>query len=138
MIQTILWQLLLKQIKKWIKSQLKEDRPMTREVIREEGDGLVEFIIGLVLGIATGGIVGLLFAPRSGAETKDSMRRFLVRLPSSVREDIQNPEGKTRSFIGKTLINLENQVGKVSKAIQAGKMAEAKKREEMASGYDYN
>jgi gas vesicle protein len=101
-------------------------------------DGLAEFLIGLILGIASGGILALLFAPRSGAETQRNVQRFISDLPNQVRDDIQNPEGKTRSFLDKTIINIENQVGKVNRAIRAGRMAEAKRREEKSSDYDYD
>lgn len=134
MIKAFLWQLFLT----WAKSALKEEQPVTREVIREESDSIVEFLIGIVIGLATGGILAMLFAPRTGRETRQSVQRFCNRFPSQVRDEIQDPEGKTRSFIGKTLINIENQVEKVSKAIQAGRMADAKNREEMASGVEFS
>jgi gas vesicle protein len=132
MIKAFLWQLFLT----WAKSALKEEQPVTREVIREENDSIVEFLIGTVIGLATGGILAMLFAPRTGRETRQSLQGFCNRFPSQVRDEIQDPEGKTRSFIGKTIINIENQVEKVSKAIQAGRMADAKNREEMASGVE--
>ena len=106
---------------------------------REHNDGIAEFLLGMILGVAGGALLGILFAPKSGQETRQDVRAFFEDLPDKVKDDMQNPEGKTRGFFGKTLLKLEDQVGKVNKAIRAGKMAEAKKREEIASGgYTYN
>jgi gas vesicle protein len=102
-----------------------------------ESDGTLKFIVGLMAGAAVGGVLGLLFAPKKGSALREDIREFVSNLPEKVEEDIRNPEGKTRSLINRTKIGLENQVDKVSKNIQANKMAEAKKREEMASGLDY-
>jgi gas vesicle protein len=105
---------------------------------REQNDGIFEFLMGMTLGIIGGGLVGILLAPKPGHELREEAQAYLKELPGKVKTDIQDPEGKTRSFFSKTILNLENQVGRVNRAIRAGKMAEAKKREELDSGYSYN
>jgi gas vesicle protein len=104
---------------------------------RDSDSGLLGFLVGLLFGLIGGGIVGLLLAPRPGTETRRELEGFVKTLPNKVNNEISNPEAKTRRFLNKTKINLENQMDKMNEAIQAGKMAEAKRREEMASGYDY-
>jgi gas vesicle protein len=96
------------------------------------------FILGLLFGLVNGALLGLLFAPKAGQEIQADVQRFMQGLPSRLNEEIKNPQGKTRGFLTKTQYQLATQVDKVSRAIKAGKLAEAKKREEMASGYDYN
>lgn len=140
MIQAILWHFI-----KFLYKSIKEGRQVTTTpivtapIVKEQNDGLVEFIIGLILGIAGGGLLALLFAPKSGAETQKNVQNFVTKLPNQVRDEFQNPDAKTRMFLDRTKVNIENQVDKVKGNIEANKMVEAKKREEKASGeYEYN
>jgi gas vesicle protein len=102
--------------------------------VKEDHDGIAEFLLGLVLGIFSLGLLAILFAPRSGKETQARVQSFITSIP----EELNNPDGKTRSLWDKTLCNIENQVGKVNQAIRAGKLADAKRREDQASDYDYS
>lgn len=102
--------------------------------VKEDHDGIAEFLLGLVLGIFSLGILAILFAPRSGKETQARVQSFITSIP----EELNNPDGKTRSLWDKTLYNLESKVGKVNQAIRAGKLADAKRREDQASDYDYS
>jgi hypothetical protein len=102
--------------------------------VKEDHDGIAEFLLGLVLGIFSLGILAILFAPRSGKETQARVQSFITSIP----EELNNPDGKTRSLWDKTLYNIESKVGKVNQAIRAGKLADAKRREDQASDYDYS
>lgn len=105
---------------------------------RESDDGIFTFLAGMLLGMLGGGLMGLLFAPKSGDELRADANTFVRTLPGRVNEELSNPNTKTREFIEKTRYSIENQVGKVKKDRDAGRMAKAKKAEEMASGYDFN
>jgi gas vesicle protein len=135
MVKFIIWNVL----SLILKSLKEKEKPMSTIQVREENDGVIEFIIGMIVGIAAGGVLAILFAPKSGKETQKSIQGFVTNLPNQVRDDFQEAGEKSRELIGKAKINFENQVDKVNNAIRAGKQAEAKKREELASGgYDYN
>jgi len=107
-------------------------------VSREADDGILTFLAGMALGILGGGIAGILLAPKSGDELRDDFNIFVRSLPSRVNEEFRNPNTRTREFIEKTRYSIENQVGKVKKDRDAGRMAKAKHAEEIASGYDFN
>jgi gas vesicle protein len=107
-------------------------------VSREGDDGIFTFLAGMALGMLGGGLMGILFAPKSGDELRADANAFVRNLPSRVNEEFSNPNTRTREFIEKTRYSIENQVGKVKKDRQAGRMAKAKEAEEMATGYDYN
>lgn len=113
---------------------------MTTE-LRHDGnqaeDELLSLVLGLFVGAVCGGIAGLLLAPKKGEAIREDIQEFLANLPERVEEDFKSPSGKTRTLIDRTRYGLENKIDRVSKNIQAGKMAEAKKREELASGLDY-
>jgi gas vesicle protein len=114
---------------------------MTEEVgtvSREGDDGIFTFLAGMLFGILGGGILGILFAPKSGDELRADANTFVRSLPSRMNEELHNPNARTREFIEKTKCSIENQVGKVKKDRAADRMAKAKHAEELATGYDYN
>ncbi|MCE3235445.1 MAG: hypothetical protein K0Q50_1625 [Vampirovibrio sp.] len=105
---------------------------------REGDDGIFTFLAGMALGMLGGGLMGILFAPKSGDELRADANAFVRSLPSRVNEEFSNPHTRTREFIDKTRYSIENQVGKVKKDRAADRMAKAKHAEEIASGYDFN
>ena len=111
---------------------------MSKEANSGSDDSIVTFLAGMALGVIGGGLVGILFAPKSGDELRGDAHIFMRSLPSRVNEEFKNPNAKTREFIDKTRYGIENQVGKVKKDRDAGRMAKAKHAEELATGYDFN
>jgi gas vesicle protein len=107
-------------------------------VSREADDGILTFLAGMALGMIGGGLAGIMLAPKSGDELRSDANAFVRSLPSRMNEEFKNPNAKTREFIDKTRYSIENQVGKVKKDRDAGRMAKAKEAEEIATGYDYN
>ena len=105
---------------------------------RQNDDGIFLFLAGMTLGLFTGGLLGLLFAPKSGDELREDAARIAKTLPGKINDELKNPHGKTREFIDKTRVSIENQVGKVAQNREADRMAKAKRAEELASGYDFN
>jgi gas vesicle protein len=109
-----------------------------KTVSREADDGILTFLAGMALGMIGGGLMGILLAPKSGDELRADANAFVRSLPNRVNDEFRNPNTKTREFIEKTRYSIENQVGKVKKDRDAGRMAKAKEAEELATGYDYN
>ncbi len=138
MIPQLLWQLLVFVVNQQQKRKSEGTQPVSTLHVKEDHDGITEFLLGLVLGILSFGLLAVLFAPRSGKETQRRVQSFVTNLPDQVKEEFNNPEGKTRSLWDKTMYNIENQVGKVNQAIRAGKLADAKRREDEASDYDFS
>ncbi|HVP04325.1 MAG TPA: YtxH domain-containing protein [Dehalococcoidia bacterium] len=48
----------------------------------------MRFIIGLLLGIAAGAALGLIMAPQSGKETRESLRK---RVQSNTTDGVEEP-----------------------------------------------
>jgi gas vesicle protein len=82
-------------------------------------DGLANFFLGLGIGVG----VGLLFAPKSGEETRDILmnkadegKEYLKKQASGLRESAEDMVDKGRDAIGRQKDTLND-------AIQAGKQA---------------
>jgi gas vesicle protein len=85
----------------------------------EDDNKFSYFFLGLGLGVA----VGLLFAPKSGAETRDLLlskadegKEYLKRRTSDLRESAEEVIEKGKSAVSRQRDNL-------SSAVQAGKQA---------------
>jgi len=88
-------------------------------------DGLANFFLGLGIGVG----VGMLFAPKSGEETRDLLmskadegREYLRKQTTGLRESANDLMDKGRDIIGKQKENL-------NEAIDAGKQAYREKVE---------
>jgi gas vesicle protein len=87
--------------------------------MEETSNNLSYFFLGLGLGVA----VGLLFAPKSGAETRDLImskadegKEYLRRQGEGIRDSASDLVDK-----GRTLIN--KQKDQINQAVEAGKQA---------------
>lgn len=105
---------------------------------KDNDDGIAAFMLGLLAGLAGGAVLGVLFAPKSGEEMREDLGDLTQNLPKKLNDEINNPQSKAREFIDRTRYNIESQVDKVKKDIEADRMARAKRAEETASGYEYN
>lgn len=93
-------------------------------------DGLANFFLGLGIGVA----VGLLFAPKSGEETRDILltkadegKEYLKKQTSGLVDSAGDLLDKGRDIIGKQKENL-------NEAISAGKQAYREKVEPAPNG----
>jgi len=93
-------------------------------------DGLANFFLGLGIGVA----VGLLFAPKSGEETRDILltkadegKEYLKKQTSGLVDSAGDLLDKGRDIIGKQKENL-------NEAIAAGKQAYREKVEPAPNG----
>ena len=84
----------------------------------KNSDDSMVFIAGTLLGVITGILAGLVLSPRPGKE----IRQEIIKKVS------------TDSML-KVKYSLESQMNKINKALQAGKLAAAKEKEEAESGY---
>jgi gas vesicle protein len=82
-------------------------------------DGLANFFLGLGIGVG----VGLLFAPKSGEETRDILmnkadegKEYLKKQASGLRDSAEDMVGKGRDAVNRQKDTLND-------AIQAGKQA---------------
>ena len=97
-------------------------------------DGLANFFLGLGIGVG----LGLLFAPKSGEETReillgkaDEGKEFLKKQTSELRE---NASGLASDLLDKSKDIIGKQKESLNDAIQAGKQAYREKVEGVAPG----
>jgi len=89
----------------------------------EHGSGGLEFLAGLFLGGMVGVIAGLMLAPKSGEE----MRSELAERGIGLRDELQKRAGDLQE---KVPAFVDEQRSRVEDAIEKGKEAAAKKRQE--------
>ena len=72
------------------------------------------FIEGVVLGVAVGGFLGVLFAPQSGSKT----RRKLKKLKDNKGALIQSTKEKTEEMIANTMDAIESGFDRIEKMVE--------------------
>jgi len=78
------------------------------------------FLTGLLAGAAIGGIIALLYAPKSGKETREQLKKKF----SELEEELENLKGQASQKTGKVkddlaqkLADLEKEIENLSKAV---------------------
>lgn len=100
-------------------------------------DNSVGFGIGVLFGVIFGVAAGVLLAPKSGEETREEIKNVACNLKGNTQPEIDVTKRKSIDMINKIKFTLENQFVKVNDAIKAGKMAAAKRKEELETGAMY-
>jgi gas vesicle protein len=86
-------------------------------------NGTGKFLGGLLIGGAIGAALGILFAPRSGKETRQMLKESVAGIPelSELAENVQQQTQRT----------LEEAMQRLQEAIAVGQEASRKLRQEM-------
>jgi len=84
---------------------------------------------GIVIGVAIGGALGVLFAPRSGKETRDDLRERAEQALDELRDAAGELSDRARDLASKTRTNL-------SQSIEAGRDAYTRTREDLTARLD--
>jgi gas vesicle protein len=78
------------------------------------------FLTGLLTGAAIGGIIALLYAPRSGKETREQIKNKFDELEKEL-EDLKGKAslktGKIKEDLAKKLADLQREIENLSKAV---------------------
>lgn len=96
----------------------------------DSGSGLF-WLIGLLLGILGGLTIGMLAAPKSGRELRSNISEGAKELPERVSELIEDTLDIYASGVNYAQLAVEEQTLRMKRAVAAGKLAAAKKREEL-------
>ena len=99
--------------------------------------GSVDFLAGFIVGGLVGAAVALIFAPQSGDETRARLRERGIELRDSAEgfsvEAKKRAEGLAGGVQEKSKVALEHQKTRLQEAIEEGKQAASRKKEELLS-----
>lgn len=101
----------------------------------KNSEGSISFGMGLLIGVVGGVVAGLLYTPKSGVEIRDDIRKA-AGLPEKEPELVYTKMASI-NLINRVKFTLEKQLYRVNEAVKAAKMASAKRKEELESGYNY-
>ncbi len=95
-------------------------------------NGAGKFFGGLIIGTAIGTAVGILFAPRSGRETRQELKKSARNLPK-VAEDLgANVQYQADRLAGQAQRTVEETMVRLQEAIAVGQEASRKLQEDLA------
>ncbi|MGA7954908.1 MAG: YtxH domain-containing protein [Gloeobacterales cyanobacterium] len=97
-------------------------------------DSTENFLGGFVLGAMLGGITTLLLAPRSGRETRRILRDSVDALPHKAEDTLENLQDQADQLVNQTRHSLDEAVERFQEALDAARVASARKRSELDPG----
>ena len=78
------------------------------------------FLTGLIAGAALGGILALLYAPKSGKETREQIKNKFAELEGeleNLKVQARDKTGKVKENLAQKLADLQREIDNLSKAI---------------------
>ncbi|MCX6365201.1 MAG: YtxH domain-containing protein [Armatimonadetes bacterium] len=95
----------------------------------ENGGDFSAIAAGLVVGMAVGGILGLLFAPKPGAQLREDLKDRTEETMDRLQEATSELVARSKDLVTQTKENLAH-------SVEAGKAAYTEKREELMAQLD--
>jgi len=86
---------------------------------RESGGGVGAFILGALVGAG----IALLFAPKSGAETQEDLKRQARKLRSAAEERVREAQRQIEERLGEVRDGVQTRIDNVKDAVSAGRSA---------------
>lgn len=99
-------------------------------------DNAIVFGLGLLAGVIGGVIAGVLYAPKSGEETRKEFEDVVTELAQKHAPEIQEAKRQALTSIDMMKYNIEKKYNKINESLRAKQMAKAKEKE--ATDYDMN
>jgi len=101
---------------------------------RNDGSATASWLVGLMLGAMGGAALAFLTTPKSGSEVRGVIKRTATDLPDRVSELVDESLNLYASALNYLQLLVEDQTLRLKRAVAAGKLAAAKKREELEMG----
>ncbi len=95
-------------------------------------NGAGKFFGGLIVGTAIGAAVGILFAPRSGKETRQVLKNSAQDLPQLAEDLSSNVQYQADRFTEQAQRTIDEALVRLQEAIATGQEASRKLQEELA------
>ncbi len=99
-------------------------------------DSSISFGVGLLVGVVGGVIAAVLFAPKSGEETRKDVENAITDIAQKYTPEIKEAKKQALTSIDVMRYRLEQQYNKISESIKAKQIAKAKEKE--TNEYDVN
>ncbi|OGH95544.1 MAG: hypothetical protein A2039_08325 [Candidatus Melainabacteria bacterium GWA2_34_9] len=103
----------------------------------EKSGNALAFGIGTLVGVLAGVAAAILFSPKSGVEMRKELRIAARKIVKENAPNIVYTNKINSAAFVRLQYTIESQFNKVIDAIKAGRMAAAKRREELESAYKY-
>jgi gas vesicle protein len=98
------------------------------------GSGTGPWLVGLAVGAVGGLALAFLTTPKSGSEVRGAIRQTATDLPERMSELVDESLDLYASALNYFQLVVEEQTIRLKRAVAAGKLAAAKKREELEYG----
>lgn len=102
-----------------------------------KSDHALAFGIGTLIGVLVGVAAAILYAPKSGEEMRKDLADAADRIIKEKAPNLVYTNKINSAALARLQYTIESQFNKVIDAIKAGRMAAAKRREELESAYRY-
>ena len=102
-----------------------------------KSENVLSFGIGTLVGVLAGVVAAILFSPKSGEEMRKDLTIAAKKIITEKTPKIIYTNKINSDAIVRLQYTIESQFNKVIDSIKAGRMAAAKKREELESAYKY-
>ncbi len=99
-------------------------------------DNSISFGLGLLAGVLGGIALGILYAPKSGEETRKDVEKVIVDIAEKHAPEIEEAKRQALTSIDVMKYNFEKEYNKINNSIKAKQMAKAKEKE--YTDYDLN
>ncbi len=92
-------------------------------------DNSISFGVGLLFGVVGGVIAAVLYAPKSGEETRQDVENVITDIAQKYTPEIKEAKKQALTSIDVIRYRLEQQYNKISDSIKAKQLAKAKEKE---------
>ena len=99
-------------------------------------DNSIAFGVGLLAGVIGGVVAAILYAPKSGEETRKNVENAVSNLAEKYTPEIQEAKKQALTSIDVMRYRLEQQYNKINDTIKAKQIAKAKEKE--SNEFDIN
>ncbi|WP_033563680.1 YtxH domain-containing protein [Sphingobacterium sp. SYP-B4668] len=77
-----------------------------------------KIVAALLAGLAAGAVLGVLFAPEKGSETRDKLNESLSDLGDAIKERAEEQFDQLNDFKEKVVAAVKSKVGKTGRSIE--------------------
>ncbi len=92
-------------------------------------DSSISFGVGLLIGVVGGVIAAVLYAPKSGEETRKDVENVISDIAQKYTPEIKQAKKQALTSIDVMRYRLEQQYNKINETIKAKQIAKAKQKE---------